>query len=172
MFINRKKINRKSDRRISRADVYLAAFFLFLALGSFGLSVLGRKEGQILRIFYDGQTLTSMPLSKVRTRETAEACNEEVRYCLILNRMEGVSCEWYDSAPDLPSTVPEGIGYNLLAVSSSGVSMEAADCPDQICVHHIPILRDGESIICLPHRLAVEIIGGKESKTLDGMVNN
>ena len=57
-------------------------------------------------------------------------------------------------------SVPEGVSYNLLAVSAESVSMDAADCRDQICVHHIPITGSGESIICLPHKLAVEIVGG------------
>lgn len=58
-------------------------------------------------------------------------------------------------------------GWNLLAVSKEEVSMLAADCPDQICVRHRPISRGGEGIICLPHKLAVEIWGEEES--LDGM---
>lgn len=150
--------------------MYLAVFFLLLSLGIFSWFAVNRKEGQALQISYDGQTLTSMSLSQVRIQKTSKASNVGVRYCLILYRAKGVSCEWYDSMPDLVSTVPEGISYNLLTVSASGVSMEAADCPDQICVHHIPIKSGGESIICLPHKLVVEIQGGTETETLDGMV--
>lgn len=150
--------------------MYLAVFFLLLALGIFGWFAVNRKEGQTLQISYDGQMLMSMSLLQVRREKTLETSKGGVRYCLILYRVEGVSCEWYDSVPDLISTVSEGISYNLLAVSENGVSMEAADCPDQICVHHIPIKGGGESIICLPHKLVVEIQGETGDKGLDGMV--
>lgn len=140
--------------------MYLAAFFLVLALGSFGLSSMRRNEGQTLRISCDGRTAAELSLSQIRTGKSAE----KARYCLLLYREEGISCEWYDSQPELAAIVPAGVSYNLLAVSASGVSMESADCPDQICVHHIPISGAGESIICLPHKLAVEITGSPEWK--------
>ena len=142
------------------------AFFLCLALGCFIWFAAGRKEGQILRISYDGQVLAEMPL--LQTLEKTEKDNGTARYCLILYE-EGAYCEWYEVRPDLTSAVPEGGIYNLLAVSASGVTMEAADCRDQICVHHIPITGGGESIICLPHKLVAEIVGGEDSGTMDGM---
>ena len=40
--------------------------------------------------------------------------------------------------------------------------MEDADCPDQICVNHRAISRDGESIICLPNQTVVTIRGGEK----------
>ena len=39
--------------------------------------------------------------------------------------------------------------------------MEAADCRDQICVRHRAVSAVGESIICLPHKLVVEITTGE-----------
>lgn len=47
--------------------------------------------------------------------------------------------------------------YNLLHISDGSVHIMEADCPDQICVDHKPISQKGESIICLPHKLAVQI---------------
>ena len=41
--------------------------------------------------------------------------------------------------------------------------MIRADCPDKICVHMRPIRYAGESILCLPHRLAVTVRGGREA---------
>jgi len=45
--------------------------------------------------------------------------------------------------------------------------MLEADCRDGICVDHTPISLNGETIICLPHRLVIEIDGG-ESPAIDG----
>ena len=36
--------------------------------------------------------------------------------------------------------------------------MTDADCPDKICVNHATISDVGESIVCLPHRVVVEIV--------------
>ena len=52
---------------------------------------------------------------------------------------------------------------NTLVIENGGARMEAADCPDQICVNHGSIRYAGESIVCLPHKLVVSIEGGGES---------
>lgn len=48
-------------------------------------------------------------------------------------------------------------GYNTIVIKDGTVCVSEADCPDKICVHHRKISREGESIICLPHRLVVSI---------------
>ena len=40
--------------------------------------------------------------------------------------------------------------------------MKEADCPDQICVRHKAISKSGESIVCLPHKVVVEISSEEE----------
>lgn len=59
---------------------------------------------------------------------------------------------------------------NEVSVQNGEVSMKEADCPDQICVNHIPIYRNHESIICLPNQVVLEIINGEESG-LDAITN-
>ena len=51
---------------------------------------------------------------------------------------------------------------NKVLIKDRKVRMEDADCPDQICVNHRAISRDGESIICLPNQTIVTIHGGEE----------
>lgn len=155
---------------MTRADVVLFLLCL-LAAAVFALGyAAGRSEGGTLRITCDGEVIAQSSLQKPGRGEKENTVSEKVRYCLLVYTEEGVSCTWYDVRSDLATTVPEGISYNLLAVSETGVSMVAADCPDQICVHHIPIKGGGESIICLPHRLVIEIPGETEEEALDGMV--
>ncbi|NLL80612.1 MAG: NusG domain II-containing protein [Clostridiales bacterium] len=48
---------------------------------------------------------------------------------------------------------------NVVVTGQGSAHMEAADCPDQICVHHRPVSKSGESIVCLPNRVVVEIQG-------------
>lgn len=51
---------------------------------------------------------------------------------------------------------------NVLVIQEGRAYMEAADCPDGLCVKHKAISDRGESIICLPHRLSAEVSGGSE----------
>lgn len=154
---------------MTRADVIMFLLCLLAAAVFAAGYAVGRREGGTLRITCDGEVIVQSGLRKIGGSEKEDAVSEKVRYCLILYTEKGVSCAWYEERPDFASAVPEGSSYNLMAVSETGVSMEAADCPDQICVHHIPIKGGGESIICLPHKLVVEIQGGTETETLDGM---
>jgi len=48
-------------------------------------------------------------------------------------------------------------GYNKLVLKNGEVSMEKADCPDQYCVEHVPVSKANETIVCLPHKLVVEV---------------
>lgn len=64
-------------------------------------------------------------------------------------------------------TVPVG-DTNRLIIENGTVKMEWADCPDQICVSHRKISRDGESIICLPNQVVVTI-QSSDSGEIDGV---
>ena len=55
---------------------------------------------------------------------------------------------------------PDG-GYNVVTVKEGAVCVSQADCPDQICVHQGWVSVTGAPIVCLPHRLVVEILGGE-----------
>ncbi len=57
---------------------------------------------------------------------------------------------------------------NRLEIRGGYARMEWADCPDQVCVNHQGISRDGESIICLPNQVVVSIENG-ESSGVDGI---
>ena len=54
-------------------------------------------------------------------------------------------------------------GGNVLVIRDGCAFMESADCPDKICADHARIHYDHETIVCLPHKLVVEIKGGEES---------
>lgn len=59
-------------------------------------------------------------------------------------------------------------GKNVLQIEAGKVYMTEADCPDKICVKTGKISRTGETIVCLPHKVVVEVQAQKES--LDGVV--
>ncbi len=49
-------------------------------------------------------------------------------------------------------------GENIVIIENGQVQVSEADCPDKICVNHSPIKNVGEVIICLPHKLVVEVV--------------
>lgn len=59
-------------------------------------------------------------------------------------------------------------GQNTLVIAGGTARMAEADCPDGLCVHQGEISYDGQTIVCLPHRIVVEIQGG-ENPDVDGL---
>ena len=51
-------------------------------------------------------------------------------------------------------------GHNIVHVEPGAISVTEADCPDQICVFQGKLTGSGIPIICMPHRLVIEIEGG------------
>lgn len=49
------------------------------------------------------------------------------------------------------------LGSNTVVIKGGTVYVSEADCRDQICVNHAPISKEGEIIVCLPHKVTVEI---------------
>ena len=60
-------------------------------------------------------------------------------------------------------------GTNRLVIENGTAEMEWADGPDQICVNHRAVSREGESIICLPNQVVISVTDGEEAE-LDGIV--
>jgi hypothetical protein len=54
--------------------------------------------------------------------------------------------------------IPGKVGKCILVISDGKADMESADCPNQICVHHSAISHTGETIVCLPNRVVIEIV--------------
>ena len=48
-------------------------------------------------------------------------------------------------------------GTNLLVIKDGKAYVESASCPDGICSSHKPISYGGESIICLPNKVVIEV---------------
>ena len=58
-------------------------------------------------------------------------------------------------------------GTNLLQIRDGKASVIQASCPDLLCVHQGTVSRQGESIICLPNEVVVEISGAMEETAYD-----
>lgn len=60
-------------------------------------------------------------------------------------------------------------GYNLVEIGNEKVRVIEASCPDQIDVKQGYISKIGETIVCLPNRLVVEIKGMDIDQEIDIM---
>lgn len=54
-------------------------------------------------------------------------------------------------------TGESGEELNRLIIRDGKAFVEAATCPDGICADHRPIFREGESIVCLPHKVVITV---------------
>ena len=70
-----------------------------------------------------------------------------------------------------PQEIPielDGRIANVVVIENGEAHMSDADCPDGLCMHQGAISRDGQTIVCLPHKLVVEVVGG-EKETYDSI---
>ena len=51
-------------------------------------------------------------------------------------------------------------GYNKIHIEPGSISVTDADCRDHICIRQGTVAEAGVPIVCLPHRLTIEIEGG------------
>ena len=59
---------------------------------------------------------------------------------------------------------------NVLYIKDGEADMISADCPDQVCVHSKPVSKAGETIICLPNKVVVEVLGQSGEDKPDAIV--
>ncbi len=59
---------------------------------------------------------------------------------------------------------------NRLIIENNQAYIISADCPDKICVGHRPVSNVNESIVCLPHKVVVEIVSDEAENAPDVVV--
>ena len=59
---------------------------------------------------------------------------------------------------------------NVVVVSRGSVSIKESDCPGADCVHSGAVSDAGRSIVCLPNRVEVRVIGGNDEPEVDFVV--
>ena len=59
--------------------------------------------------------------------------------------------------------VEDEAGSNTILVEPGRIRVSQANCPDQVCVEMGAISDGTVPIVCLPHKLVIEIVGGAEA---------
>ena len=121
---------------IKKADLILLAVLLIAGLAaSIVLARSGKGGGQVT-IKSAGKTIGTYSLKENRT--------------LFITKDGHISdCDGTDSQGET--------GYNILQIRDGKADMISADCHNHDCVNHRPISKDGENIICLPHKIVIQI---------------
>lgn len=57
---------------------------------------------------------------------------------------------------------------NVLVIENGAAQVVEASCPDQVCVRQGAVRYEGESIVCLPHKLVITVKGGR-ANDVDGV---
>ena len=69
----------------------------------------------------------------------------------------------YSLDEDQEIEVKQGNNHNKICIMNGEVYMKEADCPDGYCMNQGKIKNSRQTIVCLPHKLVVEIIENKEN---------
>ena len=77
----------------------------------------------------------------------------------------------YPLEKDIEVEVDRGGHLNIVSIEDKKVSMKYSDCRNQICVHTGEITRPGDTIVCLPNYVIVEITGSREGGDEDDAVD-
>ena len=54
-------------------------------------------------------------------------------------------------------------GTNTLVISGGKAYISEADCPDGLCVSQGKISRTGQTVVCLPNRVMLRIVGAEDA---------
>lgn len=185
MESTKKQFLTKADM-ILLAVVFAAAFVLLIFMK------MNRAPGGYASLSCDGRALMQISLSQTEPQYYLVLWNDssdEVQDSFGDDFLENISIRtlspdaWSEEAEALLIEAVSDAGaangtdaginstteYNLFSCENGEIRMIRSSCPDLLCVHHRPVSRAGENIICLPHKLVIEIIGAQENE-LDGVV--
>ena len=74
------------------------------------------------------------------------------------------------SKEDATFTVETKNGNNTILVKDKSISITHADCHDSLCVSQGSKSKVGDTIVCLPNKLIIEIKGKEEDSSSDDII--
>lgn len=116
-----------------------------------------RRRRNDLILILSAAALAVICLLVFRSQKAGDGC--------AVVRIDGAVTASYPLSEDVTVTVAGADGgENVLVIRDGKADIVSADCPDKLCVHQPAVDRDGESIICLPHRVTVTVEGGSAAE--------
>lgn len=86
-------------------------------------------------------------------------------------KIDGKETERYSLSVNTEVVIEtENNGKNTLVIEDGKAFVKDATCPDKICEGHNKISFKGETIVCLPHKVVIEIVADNSENELDVVV--
>ncbi len=82
------------------------------------------------------------------------------RYVVVIYNQKEQASYALDKDIEVDLTYEEN-HYNKLVIKDGKASIVEASCPDKICVKTYSISKVGETIVCLPNKVVIKIVGQK-----------
>lgn len=87
---------------------------------------------------------------------------EDGAYVLVTTDGEAYGTYSLEEEQEIP-IIQDGVTTNVLIIENGFADMTEADCPDKLCVHQKAISKNNETIVCLPNKVVVQVMGSEES---------
>lgn len=175
-MINKYLKNQKNQStRFRSADLILILILFLCGLAAFAFIKIYEKPGKTVQVSVDGQIVGDFPLDREREIViTPDSLKEFLSVSSKENEdtssKENADISSKENADRKHESQGEGESFrNLLVIKDGKASMKEADCPDKICVAHKPICKKGETIVCLPHKVVVEVRGEDHHDDIDAI---
>ncbi len=88
----------------------------------------------------------------------------------VVVKIDGEETEVYSLSENIEFEIKTGKNnenINVVVIENGMVRVTEADCPDGICKDYRPISYVGQTIVCLPHKVVIEIVGDEADSDLD-----
>ena len=140
---------------IRKADIILFIVLLAAGLAASAVLAMSHTGGDTVIIESGGELYATYPLA-------------EDRLVIVPAPQEKASSL---KVPDDTKPASEQYThYNVVTVSGGKVTVTEGSCKNQVCVHHSAISLSGESIVCLPNKVVIQLAEETESHTgIDGV---
>lgn len=109
------------------------------------------------RATFAAAAILAAALSVLFARASAGGGGDSARCNALVHDADG-QVHVLDLSEDTVLEITTALGSNTIVVEEGTVRISDADCPQGDCTRQSAISRPGEQIICLPHRLWIEIV--------------
>ena len=117
-----------------------------------------KKFGLIRKYRLDILVIASLLLLSLLVVLVVDLTKKEGAYAEIT--VDGTTVAKYSLAVD--GVYPLNNGTNVLVIQNGEAYMSESNCPDHVCENTGRVKYVGQTIICLPNRLTVKIIGSSD----------
>ena len=122
-----------------------------------------KRSPELKPNFWDGIVVLAVIALAAAAALTVWQSGPESGTLMVVVSADGQEIDRFAQADlmDAPRTYSyNGVTLTVAAEDGNGLRVSSSDCPTQDCVHTGTISRSGQSIVCLPARIVIQLTGG------------